>query len=131
MSFQKNSESATIIFSDNGIGLTEEEVHRFLATIANSSKGAKTFQPEENDYIGRFGIGLLSCFIVSSEIVMITTSAKNGKTTEWLGNADGTYQVKELESAGREPGTIVYLRALPEILEEESCFEKKGAYRNA
>lgn len=121
----KNSESATIIFSDNGIGLTEEEVHRFLATIANSSKGAKTFQPEENDYIGRFGIGLLSCFIVSSEIVMITTSAKNGKTTEWLGNADGTYQVKELESAGREPGTIVYLRALPEILEEESCFEKR------
>ncbi len=114
----------TIVFSDNGIGLTEDEVHTFLATIANSSKGLKTFQPGENDYIGRFGIGLLSCFIVSTEIVMITTSAKNGETTEWRGNADGTYKVKRLEADEREPGTIVYLRKAAEILLEESCFEQ-------
>lgn len=67
----------TLILEDNGIGLTEEEVHAFFATIANSSKGEKTFDGQEaNDFIGRFGIGLLSCFIVSDEIVMISTSKK-------------------------------------------------------
>ncbi|HHQ0961689.1 TPA: ATP-binding protein, partial [Listeria monocytogenes] len=54
----------TLIVEDNGIGLTEDEVHAFLATIANSSKGEKNFDGESsNDFIGRFGIGLLSCFI--------------------------------------------------------------------
>ncbi|MDT0002569.1 HSP90 family protein [Listeria cossartiae subsp. cayugensis] len=114
----------TLILEDNGIGLTEEEVHAFLATIANSSKGEKNFDGESsNDFIGRFGIGLLSCFIVSDEIVMISTSKKDGGTTEWRGKADGTYSVRKIETDTREPGTQVYLRLRAGLEDHPECEE--------
>ncbi|MWW27038.1 HSP90 family protein [Listeria monocytogenes] len=112
----------TLIIEDNGIGLTEDEVHSFLATIANSSKGEKNFDGESsNDFIGRFGIGLLSCFIVSDEIVMISTSQKDGGTTEWRGKADGTYSVRKIETDTREPGTQVYLRLRAGLEDHPEC----------
>ncbi|EEO7553855.1 HSP90 family protein [Listeria monocytogenes] len=112
----------TLIVEDNGIGLTENEVHAFLATIANSSKGEKNFDGESsNDFIGRFGIGLLSCFIVSDEIVMISTSQKDGGTTEWRGKADGTYSVRKIETDTREPGTQVYLRLRAGLEDHPEC----------
>ncbi|EAD1479429.1 HSP90 family protein [Listeria monocytogenes] len=112
----------TLIVEDNGIGLTEDEVHAFLATIANSSKGEKNFDGESsNDFIGRFGIGLLSCFIVSDEIVMISTSQKDGGTTEWRGKADGTYSVRKIETDTREPGTQVYLRLGAGLEDHPEC----------
>ncbi|EPI9977765.1 HSP90 family protein [Listeria monocytogenes] len=112
----------TLIVEDNGIGLTEDEVHAFLATIANSSKGEKNFDGESsNDFIGRFGIGLLSCFIVSGEIVMISTSQKDGGTTEWRGKADGTYSVRKIETDTREPGTQVYLRLRAGLEDHPEC----------
>ncbi|EAG4454330.1 HSP90 family protein, partial [Listeria monocytogenes] len=98
------------------------EVHAFLATIANSSKGEKNFDGESsNDFIGRFGIGLLSCFIVSDEIVMISTSQKDGGTTEWRGKADGTYSVRKIETDTREPGTQVYLRLRAGLEDHPEC----------
>ncbi|MBC1662850.1 HSP90 family protein [Listeria welshimeri] len=112
----------TLILEDNGIGLTEEEVHDFLATIANSSKGEKSFDGQDtNDFIGRFGIGLLSCFIVSDEIVMISTSQKTGATTEWRGKADGTYSVRKIETETRPSGTQVYLRLRNGLKEHPEC----------
>ncbi len=114
----------TLIVEDNDIGLTEDEVHAFLATIANSSKGEKNFDGESsNDFIGRFGIGLLSCFIVSDEIVMISTSQKDGGTTEWRGKADGTYSVRKIETDTREPGTQVYLRLRAGLEDHPECEE--------
>ncbi|HEL8566128.1 TPA: HSP90 family protein [Listeria monocytogenes] len=114
----------TLIVEDNGIGLTEDEVHAFLATIANSSKGEKNFDGESsNDFIGRFGIGLPSCFIVSDEIVMISTSQKDGGTTEWRGKADGTYSVRKIETDTREPGTQVYLRLRAGLEDHPECEE--------
>lgn len=113
----------TIIFEDNGIGLTEEEVHQFLATIANSSKGEKTFGDTNSDFIGRFGIGLLSCFIFSDEIVMVSTSAKNNETIEWRGKADGTYEIRKLEGKTFTPGTKVYIRRKEKLNLPGDCFE--------
>lgn len=124
VSLSGKPDEKTLILEDNGIGLTEEEVHAFLATIANSSKGEKKFEGQEaNDFIGRFGIGLLSCFIVSDEIVMISTSKKNNETTEWRGKADGTYSVRKLETETREPGTQVYLRLRAGLEEHPECEE--------
>ncbi|MBC2255672.1 HSP90 family protein [Listeria ivanovii] len=124
VSLSGKPDEKTLILEDNGIGLTEEEVHTFLATIANSSKGEKKFEGQEaNDFIGRFGIGLLSCFIVSDEIVMISTSKKNNETTEWRGKADGTYSVRKLETETREPGTQVYLRLGAGLEEHPECEE--------
>jgi molecular chaperone HtpG len=98
----------TLVFMDNGVGLTEDEIHRFLATIGESSKRGEHWD-RPTDFLGQFGIGLLSCFVVSDEIVVITRSAKaDGPTIEWRGRPDGTYSVRTLE---REvaPGTQVYL----------------------
>ena len=105
------SASSTLICEDNGIGLTEDEVHKFLATIGESSKRGELGEARA-DFIGQFGIGLLSCFMVAEEIVVITRSARgDGKhAVEWRGRPDGTYSVRKIESAG-EPGTRVYLRA--------------------
>ena len=98
----------TLVFTDNGIGLTEEEIHRFLATIGQSSKNAE-FWERPSDFIGQFGIGLLSCFVVSDEIVVITRSAAGqAPTIEWRGKPDGTYTVKLLDR-DLAPGTQVYL----------------------
>lgn len=98
----------TLVFTDDGIGLTEEEVHRFLATIGQSSKGAE-FWERPGDFLGQFGIGLLSCFLVSDEIVVLSRSARGDTPgVEWRGRPDGTYVLKTLE---REVpvGTQVYL----------------------
>ncbi|WP_040352348.1 HSP90 family protein [Blastopirellula marina] len=87
----------TIIFQDNGVGLTEAEVQQFLATIGQSSKrGEATSRPD--DFLGQFGIGLLSCFTVSDEIIVLTRSAKgeNQPGFEWRGSTDGTYSVRKL-----------------------------------
>ncbi|MBL4844196.1 MAG: HSP90 family protein [Planctomycetes bacterium] len=99
----------TLIVSDNGVGLTPDEVHRFLATIGESSK--RGVVPERGEFIGQFGIGLLAGFIVSQELVMVTRSIEpNSPALEWRGRPEGTYSLRELEGPV-EPGTRVYLKA--------------------
>ncbi|QKG85139.1 HSP90 family protein [Kroppenstedtia pulmonis] len=107
----KNDLPATLVFEDNGIGLTEQEVHQFLATIGESSKRGD-LGDRRGDFIGQFGIGLLSCFMVADEILMITKSAreKGHPPVKWRGKPDGTYEVNLLET-DVTPGTRVYLRA--------------------
>jgi molecular chaperone HtpG len=105
---QRGGRPPTLVFSDNGIGLTEDEIHRFLATIGQTSKTAEVWN-QPTDFIGQFGIGLLSCFVVSDEIVAVTRSARGGSPAlEWRGKPDGTYTLKTLE-ADLQPGTVVYL----------------------
>lgn len=85
-----------IIFRDNGTGLTEDEIHRFLSVIGQSSKYDIENNRASGDYIGRFGIGLLSCFMVTEHITVRTCSWRNPeKTLVWKGMADGTYTITE------------------------------------
>jgi molecular chaperone HtpG len=107
----------TLLFSDDGIGLTEEELHRFLATIGESSK-REALAERRNDFIGQFGIGLLSCFMVCDELLVVTRSAKGeARTVEWRGRHDGTYSVRASEHPLAQPGTQVFLVARPEAAE--------------
>jgi molecular chaperone HtpG len=101
---------ATLVATDDGIGLTEDEVHKFLATIGESSKRmAEGDRP--TDFIGQFGVGILSCFLVSDEIVVISRSAKgDSPTVEWRARPDGTYEVRTLTHE-LSPGTQVILTA--------------------
>jgi molecular chaperone HtpG len=101
---------ATLVATDDGIGLTEDEVHKFLATIGESSKRmAEGDRP--TDFIGQFGVGILSCFLVSDEIVVISRSARGGSpAVEWRGRPDGTYEVRSLPG-DLSPGTQVILTA--------------------
>lgn len=84
------NEDRSVIFRDNGIGLKEEEVYRFLTVIGESSKRDT---PDADDFIGRFGIGLLSCFVVTNEITVESRSAMGGKAVRWCGKVDGTYRL--------------------------------------
>ena len=104
------SAGGSMIFEDNGIGLKEEEIHRVLTVIGESSKRGEL---DSKDYIGRFGIGLLSCFVVSDEIVFETRSAMGKETLRWCGKADGTYETIRLD-APRPAGTRVLLTPKPE-----------------
>lgn len=81
----------SLTFTDNGSGLTEDEVHRFVSVIGQSSKRGS------EGYIGRFGIGLLSCFIVTDEIVLRSRSMSSpDKAVEWHGFSDGRYSVRQI-----------------------------------
>ncbi|WP_139996678.1 HSP90 family protein [Paenibacillus paridis] len=104
-----SGEQVTMTVEDTGIGLTEEDIHQFLAMIGHSSKVGKDFLATETSFIGRFGIGLLSCFMVSDEIVVLTQSAKGGPSMEWRGKPDGTYTIRKLDTQ-LAIGTKVYLR---------------------
>ncbi len=105
-------EEEKLVFTDNGQGLTEE-IHRFLAIIGESSKRELEDRSVRRDYIGQFGIGLLSCFMVSDEICLITKScrSKDAPVLEWRGKPDGTYTIETLTPStetgkrwmGREP----------------------------
>ncbi len=103
-----DGENPSIVFEDNGIGLNEEELFLFLASIGSSSK--REPDSKSDDFIGQFGIGLLSCFMVTQEITMITRSAKGGPAYEWRGRFDGTFTTKVL-SGDFEVGTKVYFKA--------------------
>ena len=81
-------------FHDNGSGLNEEEIHRFLAVIGQSSKTQLVNGQIPEDYIGRFGIGLLSCFMVSDSIVVHTVPADGSQAHVWTGLPDGTYTLE-------------------------------------
>lgn len=95
---------------DNGIGLTEDEVHELLATIGGSSKRDE-LSVARRDFLGQFGIGLLSCFVVADEIEVVTRSARvpDAATVVWTGFSDGRYQVRRAEQERAEPGTTVTL----------------------
>ena len=103
-------EGKSLAFRDNGVGLTKEEIHRFLAIIGESSKKDLESGKILNDYIGRFGIGLLSCFMVSDEICIRTHSVETDESYEWIGKPDGTYTIRELEEAV-PVGTEIFLVA--------------------
>ncbi|MGZ9587284.1 HSP90 family protein [Paenibacillus marinisediminis] len=105
--------SPSLMIEDNGIGLTEEDIHQFLAMIGHSSKTDQDFIGSETSFIGRFGIGLLSCFMVSDEIVVLTQSIHGGPSLQWSGKPDGTYMITKLETT-LSPGTRVFLRCKPE-----------------
>ncbi|MER7760394.1 HSP90 family protein [Streptomyces sp. NPDC097619] len=109
----------TLTVTDTGIGLTEADVHRFLATIGHSSKrtadGALDgagLDAARGDFIGQFGIGLLACFVVADEITVVSRSAADptAPAVEWRGHSDGRYSLRALPaSAVPEPGTTVRL----------------------
>ncbi|HET9658111.1 MAG TPA: HSP90 family protein [Kineosporiaceae bacterium] len=84
---------------DTGVGLTPDEVERFLATIGSSSK-RDDLGFARTDFLGQFGIGLLSCFLVSDEITVYSRSARGGGAVRWHGSSDGSYRMQPLDEAG-------------------------------
>ncbi len=104
--YRQRKDGAELIFADNGVGLTKDEIHSFLSVIGQSSKrGSDTVR---SSFIGQFGIGLLSCFLVSNEIKVLTRSVKEEKPWQWIGKSDGSYTITSPKKQ-MEPGTQVHL----------------------
>ncbi|MET8508540.1 HSP90 family protein [Streptomyces sp. NPDC014779] len=109
----------TLTVTDTGVGLTEADVHRFLATIGRSSKRTADgafdgagLDAARGEFIGQFGIGLLACFVVADEITVLSRSAADpaAPAVEWRGHSDGRYTLRTLPASEvPEPGTTVRL----------------------
>jgi len=107
---------------DSGIGLTATEAADLLATIGRSSKRAEDLDLDleltRADYLGQFGIGLLSAFMVAEQIEMYSLSAVDttARPILWRGFADGTYTLNQISlsqyaaaTGSRAPGSTVRL----------------------
>ncbi|MEU0378893.1 HSP90 family protein [Streptomyces cyaneofuscatus] len=106
------ADGSVVRVEDDGVGLSEADVHTFLATIGRSSKRADGIAEQRGDFIGQFGIGLLSCFLVADEIHVLSRSARtpDAPAVEWRGHGDGSYSVRTLPASARPlPGTTVTL----------------------
>lgn len=110
-----NKDNKTISISDNGIGMTYEEVLENIGTIAKS--GSKAFREKlENiskddvDIIGQFGVGFYSGFMVADKITLITKSPKSDKGVKWSSTGDGSYEIEETEKNNR--GTEIILNII-------------------
>lgn len=127
-------EGKQLVFTDNGLGLTENEIHQFLAIIGESSKKNLKDGRIQTDYIGRFGIGLLSCFMVSDKIRMYTKSccSVDAPVLEWCGKPNGIYNItshkdeSNIISFNEKSGTQVILTAKPGM---EDYFKKETVKR--
>ena len=96
-----DKDAGTITITDNGIGMTEEEVMANIGTIANS--GTKKFlqsldekQAEDSNLIGQFGVGFYAAFIVADEVVLTTRKAGDDQAngTIWTSKGEGEYSLE-------------------------------------
>ncbi len=122
-------EKGTLTISDNGIGMSEEELERNLGTIAKS--GSLDFKNEngsesEVDIIGQFGVGFYSAFMVAKKIVV--TSRKHGEDIahRWVSEGADGYTVEECEKSDFGTEITLYIK---EDNEEERYSEYLGEYR--
>ena len=93
-----NPEEKTLKFTDNGIGMTADEVEEYITQIAFS--GATQFlekykdKTTEDDMIGHFGLGFYSAFMVADEVHIDTLSYKDGATpVHWVSNGGTEYEL--------------------------------------
>jgi len=99
---------------DCGIGINAEQLEQFLATVGASSK-RDDLAVNRHDFIGQFGIGLLSCFLIADEITVESRSAIGGAAIRWVGHSDGTYRADEVMDEW-PIGTTVRLRPRPDAV---------------
>ena len=114
-----DKEAKTVTIADNGIGMTEEEVDKYLNQVAFS--GAEEFLDKykgqnENNIIGHFGLGFYSSFMVSEKVEVITRSFKEGaKAVRWECDGSPEFILEDTDKAER--GTDIVLHLNEESLE--------------
>ena len=131
-----DTDKGTITISDNGIGMTREQVIDHLGTIAKS--GTKEFltalgqdQAKNSQLIGQFGVGFYSAFIVADKVTVKTRAAgeEADKAVLWESAGEGEYSVADIEKKSRGTDVILYLREdEKEFLNEWRLREIIGKY---
>ena len=108
-----DKDEKTITVSDNGIGMTKDEVEKYICSIALS--GAVDFmatyeKESSNDgIIGHFGLGFYSAFMVSEKVEVHTSSYLGGKPTLWVCADDGNYTYEEAPERSRGTSVVMHL----------------------
>ncbi|ABY23920.1 chaperone protein [Renibacterium salmoninarum ATCC 33209] len=105
---------ARLTVSDNGVGLTLDEAAQLLATVGRSSKRDSVLNLRREDFLGQFGIGLLSCFLVTDNIRVRSRSATGSQAIEWVGSAEGTFTLRSLDEDDIPVGTTIVLDPRPD-----------------
>lgn len=131
-----DADKGTITISDNGIGMTREQVIDHLGTIAKS--GTKEFltalgqdQAKNSQLIGQFGVGFYSAFIVADKVTVKTRAAGEevDKAVLWESAGEGEYSVADIEKKSRGTDVILHLREdEKEFLNEWRLREIIGKY---
>ena len=125
-----DKDAGTLTVSDNGIGMTEEELDKYICNIALS--GAVDFiqkyesesaEGSKNGIIGHFGLGFYSAFMVSDSVEIETKSYTDAPAVHWVCSESGEYELSASERT--EPGTSVIMH----IAETESEYLSKSKIR--
>jgi molecular chaperone HtpG len=109
----------TLTISDNGIGMSRDEVIANIGTIAKSgtrelAERLKQGESKETiaELIGQFGVGFYSSFMAADRVTLVTRRAGDTAATRWESTGDGTYTIEDAEKPGR--GTTITLHLKPE-----------------
>ncbi len=104
----------TITVEDNGIGMTREELEKYICSIALS--GAVDFirkyegeDTAKNGIIGHFGLGFYSAFMVSDRVEIHTRSYQNTDSVHWVSNADGEYEIDKSDREARGTEIVMHI----------------------
>lgn len=121
-----DKEKRTLTVSDNGIGMTKDELEKNLGTIAQS--GSFQFKKDlsdedktksDTDVIGQFGVGFYSAFMVSDKITVISKAYGSDKAYKWESEGADGYTITECEKDS--VGTDVIMHIKPDTEEEDYC----------
>lgn len=124
-----NKDAKTITIEDNGIGMTEEELKKYICSIALSGavdfiqKYESSEDGEKSGIIGHFGLGFYSAFMVSDRVEIFTRSYTGAPAVHWSCDGDGAYELEAGEREGR--GTEVVLH----IADDETEYLESGKIR--
>src|SRR5438105_13207778 len=122
--------SRTLTVSDNGIGMTRDEVIANIGTIAKSGtrellQGLRE-RPSETltTLIGQFGVGFYSAFMVADRVTLVTRRAGEDKTAQWESAGDGTFTVTEASKFTRGTSITLHLKTFEEGAEIDDFADK-------
>ncbi len=122
----------TIIIRDNGIGMSKDEVVSNIGTIAQS--GTKAFiekmneaKEEDANFIGQFGVGFYSAFLVSKSVELISRRAGEEAGTKWVSTGDGEYTLQEVAKDSR--GTQITIKLNKDSKEFSSTYRIREIVR--
>ena len=107
-----DKENSTLTISDNGIGMTEEEIDKYINQIAFSgvTDFLDKYKDNANAIIGHFGLGFYSAFMVSKKVEIITKSYKeDAKAVKWSCDGSPAYEIEDTEKAERGTDIVLYI----------------------
>ncbi len=127
-----DTEAGTITISDRGIGMTEEEIDKYINQIAFSGVNdfLEKYKDNANNIIGHFGLGFYSSFMVSKKVEIITRSYKDGaQAVKWSCDGSPAYEIDSAEKADRGSDIILYIDDdCKEFLEKSKIVELLNKY---